>query len=191
MLIGYARTSTTEQEAGLTAQERDLVAAGVDAGRVYAEQVSATAAQRPRLAEALAYAREGDTLVVTKPDRLARSVADLLALVESLGKRGVGLRVLSMGGAELDTSMPTGRLMLTMLGAVAEFERALMLERQREGIAAAKAEGKYKGRVPTVQKQAAEMQALRAQGVGPAEIARRLGVARSSVYRVLADAEVP
>lgn len=189
MLIGYARTSTTEQDAGLAAQERDLVAAGVDAGRVYAEQVSATTAQRPKLAEAMAYAREGDTLVVTKPDRLARSVADLLALVESLSKRGVGLRVLSMGGAELDTSTPTGRLMLTMLGAVAEFERALMLERQREGIAAAKAEGKYKGRVPTVQKQAAEVLELRKQGIGPAEIARRLGVARSSIYRVLAGAE--
>ena len=103
----------------------------------------------------------------------------------------VGLRVLSMGGAELDTSVSTGRLMLTMLGAVAEFERSLMLERQREGIAAAKASGKYKGRAPTVQKQAAEMLELRRQGVGPADIARRLGVARSSVYRVLADTEVP
>jgi DNA invertase Pin-like site-specific DNA recombinase len=183
MLVGYARTSTADQEAGLAAQERDLTAVGCD--RVFSEQISATATQRPKLVEALEFVRMGDSLVVTKPDRLARSVADLLALVEGLTKRGVGLRVLSMGGAELDTNTPTGKLTLTMLGAVAEFERALMLERQREGIAAAKAAGKYQGRAPTVQKQAAEMLELRRQGVGPAEIARRLGVARSSVYRVL------
>lgn len=183
MLIGYARTSTADQDAGLAAQERDLAAAGV--GRVFTEQVSATAARRPRLTEALEFVREGDTLVVTKPDRLARSVADLLALIEDLTRRGVGLRVLSMGGTELNTNTPTGRLTLTMLGAVAEFERALMLERQREGIAAAKSAGKYHGRAPTVQRQAPEMLELRRLGVGPAEIARRLGVARSSVYRVL------
>ena len=85
MLVGYARTSTTDQDAGLAAQERDLRAAGVE--RVFSEQVSATAAQRPKLAEALEFVRKGDTLVVTKPDRLARSVADLLTMIEGLSKR--------------------------------------------------------------------------------------------------------
>ncbi len=183
MQIGYARTSTIEQEAGLAAQERDLTAAGCD--RLFSEKVSATATKRPRLAEALDFAREGDVLCVTKPDRLARSVADLLAIEARLAAKKVSLRVLSMGGSELNTQGPTGRLMLTMLGAVAEFERALMLERQREGIAKAKGEGRYKGRAPTAQAQAAQVQQLHADGVGPVEITKRLKVSRSSVFRIL------
>jgi DNA invertase Pin-like site-specific DNA recombinase len=183
MLVGYGRTSTVEQEAGLEAQERDLRAAGCE--RMFAERVSSVA-RRPRLEAALEFVREGDTLVVTKPDRLARSVADLLAIIARLEAKGVGLRVLSMGGAEVDTAAPTGRLMLTLLGAVAEFERALMLERQREGIAKAKAEGRYKGRAPTARRQAEAVRRLRSEGVKPAEIAKRLGIGRASVYRVLA-----
>lgn len=147
-------------------------------------------ARRPQLAAALDYVREGDVLVAAKPDRLARSVADLLGIVAGLEKKGVGLRILSMGGAEVDTRGPTGRLMLTMLAAVAQFERDLMLERQREGIAKAKAEGRYKGRVPTAMRRAAEVRKLRDAGVKPGEIAKRLGLARSSVYRVL-DAGAP
>ncbi|MBR0660208.1 recombinase family protein [Neoroseomonas oryzicola] len=181
-VIGYARTSTVEQEAGLEAQQRDLAAAGCT--RVYAERVSSVAT-RPQLTEALGYLRDGDVLVVTKLDRLARSVADLLGIIARLEERKVGLRVLSMGGAEVDTRTPTGRLMLTMLGAVAEFERALMLERQREGIAKAKAEGKYQGRVPTAQRQADAVRQLKAEGVRPVDIARRLGIGRASVYRIL------
>ncbi len=185
MLIGYGRTSTTEQEAGLAAQERDLRAAGCE--RLFVEHISATGIPpRPKLAEALDYVRDGDVLVVTKPDRLARSVADLLAIVTRLERKQVALRVLSMGGTELDTRSPTGRLMLTMLGAIAEFERALMLDRQREGIAKARADGKYKGRKPTAQALAAEVLALKAQGVGPSETVRRLGISRSSVRRIRA-----
>ena len=186
MLIGYARTSTTEQAAGLDAQRRDLAAAGCE--RIFAEQVSSVA-HRAQLEEVLAFARDGDALVVTKPDRLARSVADLLAIMGRLEAKGVALRVLSMGGSEVDTRTPTGRMMLTMLGAVAEFERALMLERQREGIAKAKEEGKYKGRAPTARAKADQVAELRAEGVGPAEIARRLGIARASVYRILGKAQ--
>lgn len=181
-MIGYARTSTAEQEAGLEAQERDLKAAGC--ARVYAERVSSIAA-RPQLEAALDYLRAGDVLVVAKPDRLARSVADLLKIVEQLEAKDAALRVLSMGGQEVDTRTPTGRLMLTMLGAIAEFERGLMLERQREGIAKAKAEGKYQGRVPTAQRQAADVLRLKAEGVRPVDIARRLGIGRASVYRIL------
>jgi DNA invertase Pin-like site-specific DNA recombinase len=90
-----------------------------------------------------------------------------------------------MGGSDLDTGTPTGRLMLTMLGAVAKFERSLMLERQREGIAKAKSEGKYRGRAPTAMSQADTIRAMKAEGIRPAEIARRLGIGRASVYRAL------
>jgi DNA invertase Pin-like site-specific DNA recombinase len=181
MIVGYARTSTVEQEAGLEAQERDLRAAGC--GKVFAERVSSVA-KRAQLEAALEFAREGDTLAVTKLDRLARSVADLLSIVARLDAKGVALRVLSMGGQSVDTSTATGKLMLTMLGAVAEFERGLMLERQREGIAKAKAEGKYQGRVPTAQRQADDVRRLKAQGVRPVDIARQLGIGRASVYRI-------
>jgi DNA invertase Pin-like site-specific DNA recombinase len=182
MIVGYARTSTVEQEAGLEAQERDLQAAGC--GKVFAERVSSVA-KRTQLEAALEFAREGDTLAVTKLDRLARSVSDLLSIVARLDAKGVALRVLSMGGQSVDTSTATGKLMLTMLGAVAEFERGLMLERQREGIAKAKAEGKYLGRVPTAQRQAEDVRRLKAEGVRPVDIARRLGIGRASVYRIL------
>jgi len=182
-VIGYARTSTVDQEAGLEAQRRDLTAAGC--GKVFSEQASSIGA-RAQLAAALDYLREGDTLTVTKPDRLARSVPDLLGIVAKLDAKGVSLRVLSMnGGAPLNEKDPTARLTLTVLGAVAEFERALMLERQREGIAKAKGEGRYKGRKPTAKAKSADVQRLNAAGAGAIEIAKKLGISRASVYRVL------
>ena len=131
---------------------------------------------------------EGDVLIVTKPDRLARSTFDLLNIVERLERKKVGLTVLSMGGQRVETRTPTGKLMLTMLGAIAAFERDLMLERQREGIAAAKAAGRYKGRAPTAQRKSADVIRLRAAEVRPTEIATRLGISRASVYRILGDA---
>jgi DNA invertase Pin-like site-specific DNA recombinase len=143
MNVGYCRTSTSDQTAGLAAQERDLRAAG--AGRIFAEQVSSVA-KRAKLAECLAFLRQGDVLTVTKPDRLARSTAELLTIEAELSRRGVSLVVLSMGGERLDTRNPTSKLMLTILAGVATWEREIMLERQREGIAKAKAAGKYKGR---------------------------------------------
>ena len=185
--IGYARTSTVEQAAGIEAQERDLHAAGCT--RIFSEQVSSVATERPELIAALDYLRRGDVLVVTKPDRLARSTADLLGIMERLNERGIGLRILSMGGAEMDTRSATGKLMLTMLGAVATFERELMLERQREGIRKAAEAGKYKGRAPTARRQADAVATLKAEGVGPAEIARRLGIGRASVYRILGGSD--
>jgi DNA invertase Pin-like site-specific DNA recombinase len=185
MKIGYARTSTADQTAGLEGQERDLKQAGCD--RVYSEQVSGVDAARPQLKIALDFIREGDVLVVTKPDRLARSTADMLAIVKMIEDKGASLLVLSMGGQTLDTRSPTGKLMLTVLAAVATFERELMKERQIDGIAKAKAEGKYKGRVPTVRRRAGEIAELKAKGFGAAEIAKKLVVDRSSVYRVLAE----
>jgi DNA invertase Pin-like site-specific DNA recombinase len=180
MLIGYARTSTAEQEAGLEAQSRELTGAGVT--KLFQEQVSSVARKRDQLAAALDYCRDGDTLVVTKLDRLARSVAHLVEITKSLEAKGAHLRVLSLN---LDTNTPTGRLMLNMLASVAQFEREIMLERQREGIAKAKRDGKYKGRAPTARAKAPDIFALTEQGLGPAEIARRLRIGRASVYRVL------
>jgi DNA invertase Pin-like site-specific DNA recombinase len=185
MLCGYGRTSTLTQQAGFEAQERDLRAAGCE--KLFMEQVSSVA-KRDQLEAALDFVRTGDVLVATKLDRLARSVADLLAIVARLEAKGVALRVLSMGGQTVDTGTATGKLTLTMLGAVAEFERSLMLERQREGIAKAKGEGKYKGRKPTAQNQAADVLKLKAEGKGATEIAKELNMARASVYRVLRDA---
>jgi DNA invertase Pin-like site-specific DNA recombinase len=179
MIIGYSRTSTLDQTAGLASQERDLIAAGAE--KLFAEQVSSVV-KRGRLTECLAFLRDGDVLMVTKPDRLARSTAELLAIEADLSKRKVGLVVLSMGGERLDTRNPTSKLMLTILAGVATWEREIMLERQREGIARAKAEGKYKGRPAHID--AAEIQRLTAT-MGPAAIAKRLGVARSTVYRLL------
>lgn len=183
MIIGYARTSTTDQQAGLEAQRRDLIAAG--AAKVFEEQASSIA-ERAQLQAALEFLREGDELVVTKPDRLARSTADLLRIVDDLTTRGVGLVVLSMGGERLDTRNPTSKLMLTILAGVAAWEREIMLERQREGIAKAKAEGKYRGRKASIVP--ADLRQLQADGLGPAAIAKRLGIARSSVYRLLEQA---
>ena len=179
-IVGYARTSTADQIAGLDAQERDLRAQGCT--KVFSEQVSATQVERPQLRAMLDYVREGDTVIVTRPDRLARSTADLLSITRTLSDHGVILRVLSM---QLDTSTPTGKLMLTMLGAIAEFERELMLERQREGVAKAKADGKYKGRAPTARRRAKEVFKLKAEGKTVPEIVAALGISRASVFRVL------
>lgn len=180
-VIGYARTSTVEQEAGLTAQITELQSVGCE--HIYNEQVSSVEATRPQLKEALAYARKGDTFIVTRPDRLARSTISLLTIIDDLTKRGVVVRILSMG---VDTSNATGRLMLTLLGGVAEFERNVMLERQKHGIAKAKAEGKYKGRAPTARRKAKQVHELKAQGLGVVEIAKRTGMSERSAHRILA-----
>ncbi len=184
MILGYARTSTADQHAGLEAQERDLQAAGCE--KFWSEQVSSVA-EREQLQALLGFAREGDVVMVTKPDRLARSTAELLAIEADLSRRGIGLIVLSMGGQPLDTRNPTSKLMLTILAGVATWEREVMLERQREGIAKAKVEGKYRGRAPTVQRQAEQIKAMLAAGEKPAHVARKIGVARSSVYRVMGE----
>lgn len=181
MIIGYARTSTLDQIAGIESQERDLVAARCE--KIFREQVSSVdVTKRDQLGLALDFLREGDTLVVTKLDRLARSVSHMHEILSRITAKGAALKILNMG---IDTSTPTGKLMLNVLGGVAEFEREIMLERQREGIAKAKAAGKYKGRKPTAQQKANEVAALQKAGVGPTEIAKRLNISRASVYNVL------
>jgi DNA invertase Pin-like site-specific DNA recombinase len=179
MLIGYARTSTLEQEAGLEAQLRDLQALGCQ--KVFKEQTSSIG-PRKALEEALEFTRDGDTLVVTKMDRLARSVQHMWGIVGRLQAKGVALRIVDLG---IDTKTPTGKLMLTMLGGVAEFERDMMLERQREGIAKAKAEGKYKGRKPTARAKTDEIKTLSEQGLSMSKIAKRLCIGKGSVHRAL------
>jgi DNA invertase Pin-like site-specific DNA recombinase len=186
MLVGYARVSTSDQIAGLEAQDRDLRATGCT--RLFSEQVSSVA-QREQLAAALDFVRDSDTLVVTRLDRLARSTADLLSIIATLERKDVALRILDFGGQAVDTKSPSGRLIVTMFGAVAQFERELLLQRQREGIARARAEGKYRGRAPTARRQSAKVLEMKEAGEKPSAIAVSLKVSRASVYRILAEAQ--
>ncbi|ODA91853.1 DNA invertase [Mesorhizobium sp. SEMIA 3007] len=181
-LVGYARTSTTDQKAGLEAQLRDLEQAGCT--KVFREEISSVATKRPQLAAVLEWVREGDSLVVTKLDRLARSVADLVDINKQLKAKGVGLRILGMN---LDTATAQGELMVNVFAAIAQFERELMLERQREGIAKAKAEGKYAGRQPTARAKAKDVLRMRSEGKSVTDIVTALGISRASVFRIMAE----
>ncbi len=182
MKVAYARTSTLDQVAGFEAQLRELEAAGCE--KTFKEQVSSVQA-RQELTRALDYLRGGDTLVVTKLDRLARSMRHLGEIVDTIKSKDAHLQVLDLG---IDTSSATGELVLNLLGAVSQFERQIMLERQKEGIAKAKSEGKYKGRKPTAREKATEVLKMTEDGKKPTEIARDLGIGRASVYRILAEA---
>ncbi|QGT78910.1 helix-turn-helix domain-containing protein [Guyparkeria halophila] len=183
-VFGYARVSTTDQHT--EAQEKALRDAGCDS--VVVEKASAKDVEgRPKLGALMEILGEGDTLVVTKLDRLARSTQDLLTIADSLKAKGVGLRILNMQGQELDTSTPNGKFMLLILAGVAEFERELMLERQKEGIEEAKRKGKYKGRKPTARQKAPEVLKLAELGTPRKEIAQRLGIGVASVYRILSE----
>lgn len=182
-LVGYARTSTADQIAGLEHQIEELKRSGCS--RIFAEHVSAVERQRPELEAALDWVRSGDTFIVTKPDRLARNVVELLSTVERLKAKGVMVRILSM---HLDTGNPTSNLILTILAGVGSWEREVMLERQKIGIAKAKADGKYRGRAPTARAKTPEVLQLKAEGKTAADIARTVGISRASVYRALAEA---
>ena len=169
----------------MAAQVEALEKAG--AKKVYREHASAVGErdQLDRLTERL---DEGDTLLVTKMDRLGRSVRQLLTIVEELEARSVALCILDFNGDTLDTKTPAGKLMLQMFGAFAEFERAMMLERQRPGIEKARAEGKYRGRKPTAMNQRAKAKAMDAEGMTRTAIAEKLGISERSVYRALVAA---
>ncbi len=139
----------------------------------------------PQLAQLLNFVREGDVVLVTKLDRLARNTRHLLEISEYLQSKQVALRILNLG---INTSTPTGKLMLTMIGAIATFERELMLERQAEGIELAKQRGVYKGRKPTAMARGEEVLALADRGLAKTEIARQTGISLSSVQRILKTA---
>jgi DNA invertase Pin-like site-specific DNA recombinase len=178
MLVGYARVSSVGQS--LDVQLAALAKAGCE--KVFAEKQSGTTTgKREELRDALDFVREGDTLVVTRLDRLARSASDLHTIVSQLSRKGVSFRCLQQSG--VDTSTSTGKLLLGMLAAIAEFETDIRKERQREGIERAKAAGVYKGRKPSVD--AAAVRQLHEQGVSPTVIAKQLGIGRASVYRAL------
>ena len=178
MLVGYARVSSVGQS--LELQRGQLQAAGCE--KLFEEKRSGrTAADRPQLQAALEFVREGDTLVVTRLDRLARSITDLRQMVDGLAAKGVGFRCLQQGA--LDTTRSDGKLLLNILGSFAEFEADIRRERQMEGIAKAKAAGIYKGRKPSVD--VARVRELREAGMGPSAIAKELKVGRTSVYRAL------
>jgi DNA invertase Pin-like site-specific DNA recombinase len=181
MLVGYARTSTLDQVAGLEAQV--AVLKKIPCEKIFHEQVSSVG-ERSELDQAIEFCREGDALVVTKLDRLARSVVHLGTVVARLDGKRVGLRILNLN---LDSSTATGKLMLNLMVSIAQFEREMMLERQREGIAKAKRDGKYKGRKATARAKADDIVRLTSSGIGATEVATRLGIGRASVYRVLAS----
>ncbi|TWX67301.1 recombinase family protein [Colwellia demingiae] len=178
MLVGYARTSTVDQVAGFESQIKELTNIGCE--RIFQEQVSSVG-KREQLDICLSFLRSDDVLIVTKLDRLARSVSNLLSIVEGIENKGCQLRILDMN---FDTSTPQGKMMLSVFGAVAQFEREIMLERQREGIAKAKAEGKYKGRKPTAMAKVDEFKALVSEGLKPLEIMERLNIGKTSFYKL-------
>ena len=163
MIVGYARTSTVEQVAGFEAQVRELQSIG--AKKIFREQISSVAS-RAQLEGAIDFCREGDMLVVCN----------------TLKAKDVGLRILNMN---FDTASPTGKMMLTILGSIAEFEREIMLERQKEGIAKAHSEGKYRGRAPTARAKADQVFALDRAGKTREAIAKEVGISLVSVYRIL------
>lgn len=183
MNIAYVRVSTAEQN-----EQRQVEALKKHRiERWFTEKVSGKDANRPQLQAMLEFAREGDTVFVHDFSRLARSTADLLQIVEFLRRKGVHL---VSNKENIDSSTPTGKLMLTMIGAINEFERQNLLERQREGIAIAKAQGKYKGRCP-VRLDPARFEAAyaryKAREISKKEMARRLGVSRPTLDRLIAE----
>ena len=177
-MYGYARVSSLSQSTEV--QVSRLKAVGCDVVREEAAS-GRSRAGRTELQTILEFIRAGDALVVVKLDRLGRSTRDVLNLVHELESKGAALRVLE---PEVDTSRPEGRIILTTLSMVAEMELTFIKERQRAGIAAAKAKGIYKGRKRSIDRQT--LYQLRKEGIGATEIARRLGISRASVYKVLA-----
>ena len=183
LLIGYARVSTDQQD--LTAQRDGLAALGVAVNRIYVDQgLTGTNRERPGLREALAACREGDTLVVTKLDRLARSLPDARAIADDLTQRQVRL---NLGGSVYDPTDPVGRLLFNVLAMVAEFEPDLIRLRTREGMKVARAKGRLRGKQPKLnQRQEAHLVALFDSGDhSTAELAELFGVTRSTVYRAV------
>ena len=177
--VGYARVSTIDQD--LTVQQEALNSAGCE--KVFSEKVSgASTIGREELQRILDYVRDGDELVITRIDRLARSVKDLQDIVGFLKEKGVSLRATEQ---PIDTTTAAGKCFLDMLGVFAEFETNLRKERQMEGIAKAKDRGVYKGRKPSIDVD--NVRSLKEQGLGATAIAKELGIGRASVYRVLAE----
>ncbi len=176
-IIGYARVSTTDQNLDL--QENTLRLAGCDVVRSE-KRSGTTTVGRTELQTVLDFLRAGDVLMVTRIDRLARSIGDLQDIVRTVRAKGASLKATEQ---PIDTNTAAGKAFLDMLGVFAEFETNLRKERQMEGIAKAKAEGVYKGRKPSID--IVKVKALKAEGMGPSAIAKALNIGRASVYRAL------
>ncbi|WP_418136437.1 recombinase family protein [Agrobacterium sp. El2ro-1b] len=180
-IIGYARVSTSQQDYSL--QVGKLETAG--AAKIFTEKRSGLDGERPALAECLRYLREGDTLLVTKLDRLARSTSDLYRIVSNLEQQGVAFKVLD--DAAIDTSSRTGKLVMGILALIAEFETDIRKERQIEGIAKAKAEGRSGGRPAKVTDDVRkQVMALRHQGVSIRKVADAIGYSKATVQKIVA-----
>jgi len=174
--IGYVRVSTTEQN---TARQLE----GESLDRVFTEQVSGKSTDRPQLQEMLRFVRVGDEVVVHSMDRLARNLRDLLSIVEGLTTTGVKVTFCKEHLTFTGEDSAMSKMMLSIMGAVAEFERAMILERQREGIAIAKAEGKYRGRKPSLSStQIEELRIRAAAGEQKAKLAKEYGISRETLY---------
>ena len=180
--IGYARVSSKDQN--LDRQTAALKKEKVF--RIFTDTVSGSSTQRPGLDGALNYVRAGDQLIVVSMDRLARSLIDLHRLVDELAERGVSVKFLKEGQTYSLDSSPVAKLMLGLLGSVAEFERSIIRERQAEGIAKAKARGVYKGRAKVLnEEQVVQAREWVSEGVPKAEVARRFGIGRTTLYKYL------
>lgn len=180
MIVGYARVSTTDQS--LDVQMDELAGHGCE--RIFQDQASGTNRARAGLVEMMQFVRDGDTIVVSRLDRFARSLTDLFQLLDELSRKGVAFQCVHQS---IDTSSSTGKLTLAILGAVAEFENDIRRERQRAGIAKAKANGVYKGRRAGLDGE--RVKELAAQGMTANAIANELGCHRQSVYRLIAEQE--
>lgn len=183
MIFGYARASTSDQN--LDAQRDALTATGAE--RIFADKVTGKVRQRPELNRLLEHLREGDVVVVTKYDRLARSLTDLLAIVAGIRERGAGFRSLA---EDIDTTTPAGRLIFHVFGSIAEFERERIAERTREGLDAARRRGRIGGRPPALTAaQRDEVQSMKEAGRSIAEIARLFNVSPNTVRRTYSLAQ--
>ena len=185
MLFGYARVSTTDQDVAL--QRDALTAAGCE--RIFTDTITGTSTERPGLTKALAALKSGDTLIVWKLDRLGRSLSHLVSLIAELGDRGVSFRSVS---DPIDTTSAGGRLVMHIMGALAEFERSLIVERTQAGLQAAKRRGRKLGRPGKLTAaQVTHARALLASGEDGRTVARSFGVARSTLYAAIKIADVP
>lgn len=179
MRVGYVRVSSTDQS---TVRQLE----GLDLERIFEDKVSGKDADRPKLAEMLAFVRDGDTVVVHSMDRLARNLEDLRRIVRTLTDKGVRVEFLKEGLTFTGEDSPMATLLLSVMGAFAEFERALILERQREGIAAAKRRGVYTGRKPALNaEQAQQLRERAAAGEQKSVLAKEFRISRETVYAYL------
>ena len=183
MIVGYVRVSSVDQNEGRQLETMKRY----EVERVYSEKISAKDTNRPKLQELLDFVREGDTVVIHDFSRLARSTKDLLEIVELLNDKKVNL---ISSKENIDSSTPTGKLMLTMIGAINEFERANLLERQREGIAIAKKDGKYKGRKEVnIKDFNMHYNRYMNREVNKSQLAKELGISRPTLDKLIKDYE--